>query len=385
MGAPIYLDHHATTPCDARVLDAMLPWFRERFANASSRQHRLGRQAREATEVARRQLATFIQASPRDLTFTSGATEGLNMALKGLVHQEEGRGVNVILSAIEHAAVRDVCEALARRGVELRVAPVGPDGLLDPAEVEARLDDESAFVAVMAANNEIGTIQPVAEIGAICRTAGVPLVCDAAQALGRIPIAVDSFGADVLVFSAHKLYGPKGVGALWVRRTRPALRLRALLHGGGHERGLRAGTLPVPLIVGFGEASAIADELREEEVARLASLRDELLERLRDGRPDLRVNGCMTHRLANNLNVSFPGVQAEELLAQCPELALSSGSACSTDASRPSHVLEALGLSRAQAFSSLRFGLGRDTNAQEITDAASVLLNAAQRLTPQRP
>ena len=374
MAAPIYLDHHATTPCDPRVVEAMLPWFGERFGNASSRQHRFGREAREACEHARREVAALIGAAPRDITFTSGATEGLNMTLKGLVGTEVGRGANVVVSAIEHAAVLDVCEVLARRGMAIKKIPVDASGVIEPCAVQELMDAGTVAVALMAANNEIGTLQPIAEVGALCREAGVPLICDAAQAAGRIPIDVATFGADVLVLSAHKLYGPKGVGAVWVRRSRPPIRIRPLLHGGGHERGQRAGTLPVPLMVGFGVAAGLAAEEMEEEMQRLGVLRDELLERLRRGRPDLVVNGCMERRLANNLNVSLPGIQADRLIEACPSVALSSGSACATDQLAPSHVLEALGYDGARVYASLRFGLGRTTRQEDIARAAEAIL-----------
>ena len=375
MSQPIYLDHHATTPCAPEVLEAMLPWFTERFGNASSRQHTYGRDARMATEAARREVAALLSASPRDITFTSGATEGINWLLKGLVASARGETANVVVSAIEHAAVLDVCDALARDGVEVRVVPVAADGLVNPEDVAACLDEATAAVAVMAANNEIGALQPIGEIGALCRAAGAPLVCDAAQAAGQVPIDVAGFGADALVMSSHKLYGPKGVGAVWTRPARPPLRVTPLIHGGGHERGLRGGTLPVPLLIGFGRACALAQETLAAEAVRVAALRDTLLELLRNGCPGLRVNGSMAHRLPNNLNVSLPGVQAEELLTACSEkVALSSGSACSTDKLTASHVLAAIGLEPVHAFSSLRFGLGRETTEADIERAAEVVL-----------
>jgi cysteine desulfurase len=381
MPAPIYLDHHATTPCDPQVLEAMIPWFTERFGNASSRQHMYGRDARIATESARREVAALLSASPRDITFTSGATEGLNWLLKGLARRRDDAPVNLVVSAIEHPAVLDVCDALGREGVETRRVPVGLSGVVNPDDVAACLDDQTVAVAVMAANNEIGTVQPIAPIGALCRAAAIPLVCDAAQAAGRIPIDVAQFGADAIVLSAHKLYGPKGVGAVWVRPTRPARGIAPLMHGGGHERGLRAGTLAVPLLVGMGRACVIAKDLMPTEWVRLGALRDTLLNVLRVGRPDLRVNGSMTERLANNLNISLPGIQAEELLAACSAtIALSSGSACSTDKLAPSHVLQAIGLERAQVFSSLRFGLGRSTSEQEVALAARTILAYCEKV-----
>ncbi|MGB0591683.1 MAG: cysteine desulfurase family protein [Myxococcota bacterium] len=384
MPAPIYLDHHATTPCDAEVLEAMLPWFTERFGNASSRQHSYGRDARIATEIARREVASLLSASPRDITFTSGATEGLNWLLKGLVQRRESPSVNVVVSSIEHPAVLDVCDTLERDGVEVRRVPVPHTGIVDPEEVAAHLDPCTAAVAVMAANNEIGTLQPIAAIGERCREHGAPLVCDAAQAGGRIPIDVATFGADALVLSGHKLYGPKGVGAVWVRPRRPPHRITPLIDGGGHERGLRAGTLAVPLLVGMGRACALATQVMADEAVRVGALRDTLLELLQAGRPDLQVNGSMTHRLANNLNISLPGIQAEELLTACGAvIALSSGSACSTDKLAPSHVLGALGLEKAQVFSSLRFGLGRGTTHDDVVRAAEVILAYCARVTPR--
>jgi len=374
MSRPIYLDHHATTPCDPRVVEAMTPWFSERCGNAASRQHRAGQQAREATEAARRDVAALLGAAPRDVTFTSGATEGLNMALKGLVATARAAEPNLVVSAIEHPAVLDVCDALEREGVEIRRVPVGASGVVSPDDVAARLDGQTVAAAVMAANNEIGTVQPIAAVGARCREAGVPLVCDAAQAAGRVPIDVADFGADVLVLSAHKLYGPMGIGAVWIRNGRPAVRVRPLIHGGGHERGLRSGTLPVPLVVGFGVACRVAADEMAAEGVRQGALRDDLLARLRAGRPDLHVNGAMDPRLPNSLNVSIPGIQADELLMACTAVALSSGSACSTDSLQPSHVLEAIGLDRALIFSSLRFGLGRSTTAEDIVQAAEAIL-----------
>ena len=376
----IYLDHHATTPCDPRVVDAKLPWFSERFGNASSR-HAAGRAAREAVELARGQVASLIGASPREIVFTSGATEAINLALKGLLAGTAADPRRLVTTTIEHSAVRDVCAWLAARGVEVVEVGVDGDGVVDPSAVaRACAERPTTLVAVMAANNEIGTLQPLADIGPSCRAAGAALFTDAAQLVGKLPLDVRAAGIDLASVSAHKMYGPKGVGALYVRRGAPHLRLEPLLHGGGHERGLRSGTPNVPGIVGFGAASALAALDLEAEAARLAALRDRLLARLRAGVPDLVVNGSLTARLPHSLHVSVPRLEARRLLELVPDLALSSGSACTADQLEPSHVLRAIGLGDDLLYASIRVGLGRSTSVDHIDRAAAQLVDAVTRL-----
>jgi cysteine desulfurase len=359
----------------------MLPYFGEDFGNAASHTHVFGWRAEAAVEAAREILARSIGAcSGSEIVFTSGATESNNLALKGLVRAGRGRRDEVITVATEHHAVLDACRALEGEGFSLRVLPVGPDGRVDPDDVARAIGPRTAVVSVMAANNEIGTLQPVAEIGRICREQGVPFHSDAAQALGRIALDVEDAQIDLLSFCAHKIYGPKGIGALYVRTRRPRLKIEPLFHGGGHERGLRSGTLPVPLVVGFAKAAELAAANREEEARRLAALRDGLWLRLQNALEGLHRNGSAEHCLPGNLNVSFPGVDAAGLMVALPELALSSGSACTSATPEPSHVLAALGLRPGLVTSALRFGLGRGTTEEEIAFAAGRVIQEVQRL-----
>jgi len=378
---PIYLDHHATTPTDPRVVAAMLPYFGDDFGNAASRTHVFGWRAEAAVETARETLARCIGAqNPSEIIFTSGATESDNLALKGLVRAGRERRDEVVTVCTEHRAVLDTCRALEGEGFSVRVLAVGSDGLVDPDEVARAIGPRTALVSVMAANNEIGTLQPLAEIGRICREQGVPFHSDAAQAVGKIALDVEAAQLDLLSFCAHKIYGPKGVGALYVRARRPRLRIEPLLHGGGHERGLRSGTLPVPLIVGFAKAAELAVAEREEEAARLTGLREHLWQRLRNQLEGLRRNGAPGHSLPGNLSVCFAGVEAASLMVALPELALSSGSACTSATPEPSHVLAALGLGPELVNSALRFGLGRSTTQEEIDFAADRVIQEVQRL-----
>ena len=365
MSAPIYLDYQATTPVDPRVLEAMLPWFSGRFGNAASRNHAFGREAAEAVEAAREQVARLIGAAPGDIVFTSGATESDNLAIKGVaaLHAQPGHLVTV---QTEHHAVLDPCRVLEQAGWRLTVLPVDADGLVDPEAVRAALLGETVLVSVMAANNEVGVLQPLAEIGAITKAKGVLLHCDAAQAAGQEPLDVAALGVDLLSLSAHKLYGPKGVGALYVRRSRPRVRLLPLLDGGGHERGLRSGTLNVPGIVGFGKAAELALAGMGAENTRLAGLRELLKSRIGAGLGGVRLNGHPTRRLVGNLNLSFEGVDGEALLSGLTGLAVSSGSACTSASLEPSHVLKAQGVPDALARASIRFGLGRFTTPAEV-------------------
>lgn len=364
---PIYLDHHATTPCDPRVVEAMLPYFGVRFGNASSATHRYGWEAEAAVEDARERLARAIGASdPREIVFTSGTTESDNLAVQGIARAGRRRGDHLVISAIEHPAVLDTCEALEREGFTVTRLAVDERGLVDPAELAAVLSERTLLVSVMAANSEIGTLQPLAELAAHCRERGVLFHSDAAQAVGRVPFDVDTTGVDLASFCAHKLYGPKGVGALYIRERRPRIRLEPLLHGGGHERGRRSGTVPVPLVVGFARAVELCLEDLEQEAARQQALRERLWEGLRGGAGEVRLNGDPERRLPGNLNVCFPGLEADALIAALKDVALSSGSACASASGETSHVLRALGLSVADARASLRFGLGRGTTPDEI-------------------
>jgi cysteine desulfurase len=363
----IYLDHHATTPVDPAVLDAMLPYFSGKFGNAASRQHRLGWDAQSAVDEARTAIAALIGADAKEIVFTSGATEANNLALKGLVEAADRR--HIVTVATEHKSVLDTCRALQRRGCETTVLGVRGDGQLDLDRLREAVTERTAVVSVMAANNEIGVLLPLAAIGEIAHAKGALVHTDAVQAFGKVPFDV-SMGVDLASLTAHKLYGPKGVGALYVRRRNPRVTLSPLLDGGGHERGMRSGTLNVPGIVGFGAAATLAARSMAVEQARLAQLRDRLLAGLRCQVSDLVVNGTMEERLAGNLNVSFPGVDGEALLVSlCEDIAVSSGAACT--AAEPSHVLRALGRSTELALASLRFGLGRQTTEAEIDQATA--------------
>jgi len=378
---PIYLDNQATTRVDPRVVEAMLPFFSEDYGNAASRHHAFGWRAEAAVEMAREELAAAIAApDAREIIFTSGATESNNLAIKGVTHG----GGHVVTAATEHPAVLDACEDLERRGVAVSVLSVDSEGIIDPEEVARAITERTALVSIMAANNEIGVLQPLAEIGRICRERGVLFHTDAAQAVGKTPLDVEGMGIDLLSISAHKLYGPKGIGALLVRSRRSdgrRLRLLPQLHGGGHQRGLRAGTLPVPLIVGFGRAVALSVAEMDAEARRLVGLRSRMLERLSQSLAGVSLNGHPQRRLPGNLNISFEGIEADALISDLKEVAVSTGSACSSAKPETSHVLRALGCDPARARSSVRIGLGRFTTAEEIEVAADALIAnvAAQR------
>lgn len=377
-GRVVYLDHHATTPVDPRVLEAMLPWFGERYGNASSASHRFGWQAEAAVELARETLAAGIGAAEAaEVLFTSGATESDNLALCGALAAAGGGGLVTV--ATEHPAVLDTCAALAKRGVRVQVLSVDEHGLVDPGRLAAAVGKDTVLVSVMAANSEIGAVPPLAEIGKVCAERGVLFHCDAAQAVGKMPLDVEALGIDLLSFSAHKVYGPKGVGALYLRRRARAgvrrPRLAPLLFGGGQERGLRPGTLPAPLIVGFARAVALALENLEEERARIAALRDSFWSLLEQQVGGVRLNGPPFggERLPGNLNLSIEGVRAEALLPRLEDLALSTGSACASASPAPSHVLTACGFDDARIQGALRFGLGRFTDEAELRYAAGRL------------
>ena len=384
----IYLDNHATTPVDPRVLEAMLPYFRQRFGNASSRSHRLGWEAEEAVERARGQVARLIGADPREIVFTSGATEANNLAILGAIHaclRGGARDVHLVTCRTEHRAVLDPCESLQPEGVRLTAVEVDAEGGLESAVLEKALERGTKLVSLMHANNEIGVVHDIASLSATTRERGVLFHCDAAQSVGKLPVDVRALGVDLLSFTAHKLYGPKGIGALWVRRGDPPVRLAPQVLGGGHERGLRSGTVPVALAVAFGVACEIACAEREAEAARLAALRDALLARLSRDLDGVHLNGHAERRLPGNLNVSFDGVESEALLMALPGVALSSGSACTSAKPEPSHVLRALGLGAARAHSAIRIGLGRTTTPEEIERAGALIVSQVRRLRELSP
>ena len=379
---PIYLDYQSTTPVDPRVLEVMLPWFTEKFGNPGSVTHAYGREAEAAVERARAQVAALIGAQAREIVFTSGATESNNLALKGAARFHREERDHLVTLATEHKCVLESARALEREGFRATILPVQPDGLVDLALLEASLGERTAVVSVMAAHNEIGVLQPLAEIGALCRARGILFHTDAAQAFGKIPLDVDAMAIDLLSISGHKVYGPKGVGALYVRR-RPRARISPLLDGGGQERGLRSGSLPTPLIVGLGEAADIAGKEMTEEGRRLLALRERFLAGIRAAVPSVRLNGDPTRRLPANLNLTFPGIGALELMQACPGLALSTGSACTAAEVEPSYVLRALGVSDELGRSSLRIGLGRCTAERAEDFAVDALAAAAGRLQGQ--
>lgn len=383
---PIYMDNHATTRCDPRVLAAMLPYFSEHYGNAASRTHVFGRTAEEAVDKARAQLANAIGASAdREIVFTSGATESDNLAIKGVAHMYRDKGDHLITVATEHKAVLDAHHALEREGFRTTFLQVGTDGLIRLDDLRAAITDQTILVSVMAVNNEIGVVQPLAEIGKLCKERGVLFFCDAAQAVGKIPVDVEAWHVDLLAFTAHKMYGPKGIGALWVRRKAPRVRLEPLFHGGGHERGLRSGTLAVPLIVAFGEAAEIAVREQPAESARLLVLRNRLLQGLQGNLDHLYVNGSLEHRSPGSLNVSFAYVEGESLLMGISDIAVSSGSACTSASLEPSYVLKALGVGDELAHTSIRFGLGRFTTEAEVDYAIARVTEVVNRLREMSP
>jgi cysteine desulfurase len=382
---PIYLDCHATTPVDERVLTTMLPYFTERFGNPASTTHAYGWEAEAAVTQARETLAAAIGAMPEEIVFTSGATEANNLAIKGVAEHYFSKGRHLITLQTEHNAVLDPCRYLQSLGFEVTFLPVQPDGLLDLEQLEKAIRPDTILVSVMAANNEIGVIQPLAEIGQICRQHQVFFHTDAAQAIGKIPLNVEAMQIDLLSLTAHKVYGPKGIGALYVRRRDPRVRLAAQMHGGGHERGLRSGTLCTPQIVGLSEAVKLGLLEQETEASRLAQLRDRLWQQLLT-LPNLHLNGHPTQRLPGNLNISIEGVDGQALLLGLqPCVAVSSGSACTSAKIEPSHVLLALGRSPALAYASLRFGIGRGNTADEIDQVAERVITTSCRLTSLSP
>jgi|SRR5690348_11499543 cysteine desulfurase len=380
MKLPIYLDNHATTQVDPRVVEAMLPYFCEKFGNAASRSHEFGWQAEQAVEAARVQVAKTIGATAKEIIFTSGATESDNLAIKGVVEACREKGDHIITLATEHKAVLDTCKHLEKHGYRVTYLSVGHDGLLSIEDVKTAFSDKTVLVSVMYANNEVGAVQPIAEIGRLCNQRGVLFHCDAVQAIGKIPVDVNRDGIDLMSITAHKLYGPKGVGALFVRSKSPHVQVAAQIDGGGHEHGMRSGTLNVPGIVGLGKACELAMQEMPQEARRITALRDTLKQQLEENLEDVHINGSMEHRLPGNLNIRFGGVDSESLLMGINDIAVSTGAACTAAKIEPSYVLKAMGLTDEQANSTLRFGIGRFNTEAEIDYAAERLIDTVKKL-----
>ena len=384
---PIFMDSQSTTPVDPRVLETMIPYFTEKFGHPASRNHPFGWEAEGGVDVARDQIAKLIGArDPKEIVFTSGGTEAINLALKGVVEMYREKGNHIVTTTIEQRATLDVCKRLERQGVEVTYVPVGRDGLVDVAAVRAALTDKTILISIMFANNEIGTIQPVAELGKLAKEKGIIFHTDATQAVGKIPVDVEAMGIDLLSATAHMLYGPKGVGALYVRRKSPRVRIAPMVDGGGHERGMRSGTVPVPLVVGFGKAAEICREEMAAESKRLAALRDRLQEQIVSKVDEAYVNGHPTLRLPHNLNISFAYVEGESVLMGLnKEAALASGSACTSATLEPSYVISALGVDSELAHSSIRFGLHRFSTEEEVDFVARKTVEVIHRLREMSP
>lgn len=384
MKIPIYMDYHATTPLDPRVLEAMLPYLTEHFGNAASKSHSFGWKAEEAVEEGREQVGRLIGATGREIVWTSGATESDNLAIKGTAHALAAKGRHLVTGRTEHKAVLDTMAALAREGFEVTILDVERDGRLDPARVEAAIRPDTTLVSVMHANNEVGVVHPIEEIGRITRARGVVFHCDAVQSAGKIPFDVERANVDLASLSAHKMYGPKGVGALYVRR-KPRVRLVPIIDGGGHERGYRSGTLNVPGIVGFGKAAELALAEREAEAARVLALRERLRKGILEGLDLVTVNGSLEHRLPGNLNLSFAYVEGEALMMAVKDVAVSSGSACTSASLEPSYVLRAMGVPDDLAHASIRFGLGRFNTEEEVDYAVRLFVEKVKKLRDMSP
>jgi cysteine desulfurase len=385
MKLPIYMDNHATTPVDPRVLNAMMPYFTNVFGNAASRNHEFGWQAEAAVDKARKQIADLIGATEKEVVFTSGATESNNLAIKGVAEMYAEKGNHIITAATEHKAVLDTCKRLEKEGIRVTYLPVQTNGLVDLNQLEAAITDKTILISVMYANNEIGVLQPIAEIGKLAKSKGVLLHTDATQAVGKVPVNVIKDNIDLASLSGHKMYGPKGVGALYVRRKGPRVQVTAQMDGGGHERGMRSGTLNVPGIVGLGEACALCRAEMTEESKRLAFLRDKLRGLLEKELDEVYINGTMEHRLPNNLNISFAYVEGESLLMGINDIAVSSGSACTSATLEPSYVLKALGAGDDLAHSSIRFGLGRFNTEEEVDYVAAKVIDVVKKLRDLSP
>jgi cysteine desulfurase len=380
------MDYHSTTPVDPRVLETMLPYFTQKFGNAASRSHAFGWVAEEAVDVARENIAKLVGAqSEKEIVFTSGASESNNLALKGVAEFYKDKGNHIITSVIEHKSILDTCKRLEKEGFEVTYLPVGKDGRVDPADVEKAITPKTILVSIMLANNEIGTIQPLEAIGKITRSHGVLFHTDAVQGAGKIDFDVQKMNVDLCSVTAHKIYGPKGVGALYVRRSKPRVRLVAQMDGGGHERGNRSGTLNVPAIVGFGKAAEICMKERFEEAARLTKLRDRLQSKIQAGLDEVYLNGSLEHRLPGNLNLSFAFIEGEGMMMAIKDVAVSSGSACTSASLEPSYVLRALGVGDELAHSSIRFGLGRFTTEEEVDFVANLVIEKSTALRNMSP
>ena len=385
MKLPIYMDNHATSPVDPRVFQAMTPYFTNIFGNSASRNHSFGWQAEEAVEKARKQVASLIGATAKEIVFTSGATESNNLALKGVAEMYAEKGNHIITAATEHKAILDTCKRLEKHGTRVTYLPVEQNGLVDLDKLRMAITDKTVLISIMHANNEIGVLQPIREIGKIAKERGVLLHTDGTQAAGKIPVNVIDDNIDLMSLTAHKMYGPKGVGALYVRRRNPRVQLTAQMDGGGHERGMRSGTLNIPGIVGLGEACAIAQAEMPAEAKRMAFLRDKLMNRLMSSLDEVYVNGTMEHRLPNNLNISFAYVEGESLLMGINDIAVSSGSACTSATLEPSYVLKALGAGDDLAHSSIRFGIGRFNTEEEVDYVAGKVIEVVKKLRELSP
>jgi cysteine desulfurase len=383
---PIFMDNHSTTPVDPRVLEEMIPYFTTKFGNAASRSHRFGWEAEEAVDYARERIAKLIGAKDsKEIVFTSGATESDNVAIKGIAEFYKDRGNHIVTTVTEHKAVLDTCKRLEKQGYEVTYLGVAKDGRVDPDDVKRALTDKTILVSIMLANNEIGTVQPLEEIGRITRERGVLLHSDAVQGIGKVDFDVQAMNVDLASLTAHKIYGPKGIGALYVRRSKPRVRLVAQMDGGGHERGMRSGTLPVPLIVGFGKACDIMVSEGKAESAKLFVLRERLRTRIMSRLDEVYVNGSAEHRLPGNLNISFNFVEGEGLMMAIKDVAVSSGSACTSASLEPSYVLRALGVGDELAHSSIRFGLGRFNTEEEVDYVADLVFEKVTRLRELSP
>ncbi len=385
MKFPIYMDYHATTPVDPRVFEAMRPYFTEVFGNAASRNHSFGWQAEDAVEKARKQIAGLVGATAKEIVFTSGATESNNLALKGVAEMYAEKGNHIITAATEHKAILDTCKRLEKNGARVTYLPVEQNGLVDLDRLKSAITDKTILISIMYANNEIGVLQPIAEIGKMAKERGILFHTDATQAVGKVPVNVGADGIDLMSISAHKMYGPKGVGALYVRRRNPRVQLTAQIDGGGHERGMRSGTLNVTGIVGLGEACALCNAEMAEESKRMAFLRDKLKDRLLASLDECYINGTTEHRLPNNLNISFAFVEGESLLMGINDIAVSSGSACTSATLEPSYVLKALGAGDDLAHSSIRFGLGRFNTEEEVDYVAEKVIDVVRKLRELSP
>jgi len=385
MKLPIYMDYHATTPMDPRVFEAIKPYFMETFGNSASRNHSFGWQAEEAVEKSRKQIADLIGATTKEIVFTSGATESNNLALKGVAEMYAEKGNHIITAATEHKAILDTCKRLEKHGIRVTYLPVQANGLVDLDMLKDAITDKTILVSIMYANNEIGVLQNMAEIGKIAKAKGVLVHSDATQAVGKVPVNVIKDNIDLMSMSGHKIYGPKGVGALYVRRKSPRVQITAQMDGGGHERGMRSGTLNVPGIVGLGEACALCQAEMPEESKRMAYLRDKLRSKLESQLDEVYVNGTMEHRVPNNLNISFAYVEGESLLMGINDIAVSSGSACTSATLEPSYVLKALGAGDDLAHSSIRFGLGRFNTEEEVDYVADKVIDVVKKLRELSP